>query len=99
MEKIMGQIEQDILYGDDGQTPPGVTVPALQVSPTGAVTKNPKAVKGGVVPPSEQPGPLNSVVSLLKKQAGPLPVWAWGGLAAGGTAVIVAGVMLTRKRY
>jgi hypothetical protein len=98
MEKIMGQIEQDILYGDDDQTPPGAAPPGLQVSPTGSITRGPKVAKGGVVPPSG-PGPLSSVVNLLKKQAGPLPVWGWGALAVGTATVVTAGFMLTRNRY
>ena len=58
MEEIMGQIEQDLLYGDEGGLDASIVIPAARpkppatpsvlISPTGVIVKNPRALP---VPP------------------------------------------------
>lgn len=99
MEQIMGQIEQDILYGDDAQPPGTSPPPALKLSPTGVITRGPQPPAG--TPPITMPksGVLTSVIDFMKKPAGPLPVWGWGAIVGTTAAVITTAVVMTRKPY
>ena len=104
MEQIMGQIEQDLLYGDDppapGATPPAApSHPAVKVSPTGVITRGPKPPAGTPPAVMPKPGALKSVVDLLTKPAGPLPVWGWGALTVVAAAGMTTAIAVTRKPY
>ncbi len=96
----MGQIEQDILYGDE-PSPAAVPSPTTLAKPKpGALVKS----KPGEATPekhhgSETPGHLHSVLDFLKKQAGPLPVYGWGLIGLGTATVITTIVVALRKPY
>lgn len=99
MEQIMGQIEQDILYGDDGTpVPPGTTAktpPAVLVSPTGVVAKNPQAPTAL----STKASLSKSVLDFLTKPAGGVPVYVWGLMGVTVTSGVVALAVALRKPY
>lgn len=105
MEELVGQIEQDFLYGDDGATkPPGMGAgrpgaQPLNVSATGVVTPNPNAPKVAAPPSTNKSSPLKSAVDFLTKPAGPLPVWGWGAIGVTTVGAVTGLALALRKRY
>lgn len=100
MEQIMGQIEADVLCGNEPKVAipavPGRPIPPVRVSPTGVITKNPNAP--ATLPP-EKPGPLKSALDFLKKPAGPLPIYGWSLIGLGTATIITIVVASVHKRY